>query len=152
MCKYKYACCTLLLHVTPYNTGRTHRNVWLATETQWKTENRADIYFSTWVWLRETIKLRTLTIEAARLADRIDEMVEVFLDWILSAGLMLPVAVADLGGAHPARPPPRSKIFSISCSFSENLTKSYVGVPPRGLAPPPTGNPGSAPVLVIILQ
>ena len=34
-----------------------------------------------------------------------------------------------------------SKI-SISCSFSENLTKPYVSAP-RGLAPPPRGNPGS---------
>ena len=41
--------------------------------------------------------------------------------------------------------PLRPKIFSISCSFSENLTKLYVGAPPRGLVPPPTGNPGSAP-------
>ena len=58
---------------------------------------------------------------------------------------MVYIAVADLGGAHPAPPPPPwSKIFSISCSFSENLTKSYVA-PPRGLAPSPTGNPGSAP-------
>ena len=48
-------------------------------------------------------------------------------------------------------PPLRSKIFSISCSFSENLTKSYVGTPPRGLAPPPTGNPGSAPEIYSIL-
>ena len=55
-------------------------------------------------------------------------------------------AVADLGGAAPLRP----KIFSISCSFSENLTKSYVGAPPRGSAPPPTGNPGSAPGVVLV--
>ena len=57
-------------------------------------------------------------------------------------------AVADLGrGAPGARPdpPPRPKMFSISCSFSEILTKSYVGAPLRGSAPPPTGNPGSAP-------
>ena len=40
--------------------------------------------------------------------------------------------------------PLRPKIFSISCSFSENLAKSYVSAP-AGLAPPPTGNPGSAP-------
>ena len=41
--------------------------------------------------------------------------------------------------------PPRPKIFSISCSFSQNLAKSYVGTPAGWLAPPPTGNPGSAP-------
>ena len=43
---------------------------------------------------------------------------------------------------------PRPNISSISCSFSENLAKSYVGAPPppfRELASPPTGNPGSAP-------
>ena len=45
--------------------------------------------------------------------------------------------VADPGGR-----PLRANIFSISCSFSE---KSYVGAPPGGLAPAPTGNPGSAP-------
>ena len=51
--------------------------------------------------------------------------------------------VADLRGGAPLR----TKMFSISCSFSENLAKSYVGAPPPpgGLAPPPTGNPGSAP-------
>ena len=43
------------------------------------------------------------------------------------------------------RPPLRPKIFSILCSFSEYLAKSYVAPLPGGLAPPPTGNPGSAP-------
>ena len=39
-------------------------------------------------------------------------------------------------GAHPARPPPlRPKIFSISCSFLENLTKLYVGAPLEGWRP-----------------
>ena len=38
------------------------------------------------------------------------------------------------------------QILSISCSFWENLAKSYVGTPPRELAPPTRGNPG--PVLV----
>ena len=52
-------------------------------------------------------------------------------------------------GGAPGAPPLRPKIFSISCSFSENLTKSYVGAPPRGSAPPPTGNPGSAPELCV---
>ena len=38
-------------------------------------------------------------------------------------------------GASSA-PPLRPKIFSISCSFSENLTKSYVGAPtPEGRRP-----------------
>ena len=40
--------------------------------------------------------------------------------------------------------PPRIKMNLISCSFWENLANLYVGTP-RGLAPPPTGNPGSAP-------
>ena len=54
------------------------------------------------------------------------------------------LAVVDLGGA-PGVHPPWPKIFSISCSFSQNLAKSYVGAPLGGLAPPHTGNPGSAP-------
>ena len=37
------------------------------------------------------------------------------------------MTVADLRGAPP--PPLQTKIFSISCSFSENLAKSYVGAP-----------------------
>ena len=55
------------------------------------------------------------------------------------------IPVADLGGHTQHTPPPQSKIFLISCSFSENLTKSYVGAPQR-VGAPPTGNPGSAPV------
>ena len=55
------------------------------------------------------------------------------------------MAVADLGGAPGANPPsPRPKIFSISCSFSRNLA-NHMLAPPGGLAPPPMGNPGSAP-------
>ena len=49
-------------------------------------------------------------------------------------------SLVDLGGTGP-------EIFSIPCSFSENLAISYVGAPPGWLAPPPTGNPGSAPGL-----
>ena len=41
------------------------------------------------------------------------------------------VAVADSRGVAP---PPRPKIFSILCSFSENLAKPYVG-PPEGWRP-----------------
>ena len=40
---------------------------------------------------------------------------------------------------------PRVQILSILCSFWENLAKLHVGTP-RGLAPPPRGNPGSATV------
>ena len=39
--------------------------------------------------------------------------------------------------------PPGAQILSISCSFWENLAKTYVGAPGE-LAPPPRGNPGSA--------
>ena len=50
--------------------------------------------------------------------------------------------IGGFNGGAPLRP----KIVSISCSFLQNLAKSYVGAPlPIGLAPPPTGNPGSAP-------
>ena len=41
-------------------------------------------------------------------------------------------------------PPPRTKIFLISCSFWENPANLYVGAPP-GLAPPPMRNPVFAP-------
>ena len=40
-------------------------------------------------------------------------------------------------------------MFSILCSFSDILAKLYVGTLPGGLAPPPTGNPGSVPEEVI---
>ena len=49
---------------------------------------------------------------------------------------MQAISVADLGGAQGAPPPPLgAQILSISCSFRENLAKSYVGAPP----PPPPG-------------
>ena len=38
--------------------------------------------------------------------------------------------VADLGDAPGAPPSPRSKIFSISCSFSQNLAKIYMSALP----------------------
>ena len=43
-----------------------------------------------------------------------------------------------MGGLWP-------KIFSISCKFLENLSKSYVGAPTLEGRRPSTGNPGSAP-------
>ena len=47
------------------------------------------------------------------------------------------VPVADLGGGRRGRAPPLgTQILSISCSFRENLAKSYVGAPPGELAPP----------------
>ena len=61
----------------------------------------------------------------------------VFAITLVVIPILAMLSVADLGGARPARAGP--KIFSISCSFYENLAKSYVGAP-RGLA-----NPGSAP-------
>ena len=52
-------------------------------------------------------------------------------------------AVADLHSKIlDVPPPPRVQILSISCSFWENLTKSYVG-PPEGWRPP-RGYPASA--------
>ena len=57
--------------------------------------------------------------------------------------------VADLRG-RLRRDPLLAKIFSISCSFSEILAKSYMP-PPAGLAPTPTGNPGSAPAIRAIV-
>ena len=62
----------------------------------------------------------------------------------------------DSGGPKWARgtrpPPPRLQILSISCNFSENMAKSYVGAPlPGELAPPPRGNHGSATVKVVIV-
>ena len=54
--------------------------------------------------------------------------------------------MADLRGARGRRAPLGVEILSISCSFWENLAKSYVGTPPGELAPPPRGNPGSATV------
>ena len=47
------------------------------------------------------------------------------------------------GNAGDTCSPAGVQILSISCSFWEILAKSYVGVPPRELASPPRGNPGS---------
>ena len=47
-------------------------------------------------------------------------------------------------GGSKGGAPPWIQILSISCSFWENLAKSYAGAPPGELAPPPRGNPGSA--------
>ena len=47
---------------------------------------------------------------------------------------LLPIlySVADLRGARPSPPSPvEAQILSISCSFWENLAKSYVGAPPH---------------------
>ena len=59
-------------------------------------------------------------------------------------------AVADLHSKILDTPP--VQILSISCSFWENLAKSYVGAtpppPPGELASPPQGNPGSATALI----
>ena len=55
------------------------------------------------------------------------------------------VTVADLRVGREGRPPPLGvQILSISCSFWENLAKSYVGALPGELAPLPRGNSGSA--------
>ena len=61
------------------------------------------------------------------------------------------ISVADLRGGRDGRASSRSKFLSISCSFGENLVKSYVGIP-QGLAPPPRGNLGYATAFIINLQ
>ena len=48
-------------------------------------------------------------------------------------------AVADLRGARGTPPPGGAQILSISCSFWENMAKSYVGAPPRGVGAPSSG-------------
>ena len=50
----------------------------------------------------------------------------------------LPLPAADGGGGCSRCAPPWPKMFSIPCSFLENMAKWYVGYP-RGLAPPPWG-------------
>ena len=56
-----------------------------------------------------------------------------------------PLSLADLRGGARGMRAPGVQILLISCSFWENLAKSYVGAPlPGGLAPPPRRNPGSA--------
>ena len=47
-------------------------------------------------------------------------------------------------GAQRMRAPLGVQILSISCSFSENSAKLYVGTLLGELVPPPRGNPGSA--------
>ena len=57
-------------------------------------------------------------------------------------------SVADLrgGGTPGKRAPPMGQIFSqFHAVFRKFLAKSYVAPAPGELAPPPTGNPGSAP-------
>ena len=71
-------------------------------------------------------------------------------------------SVADLRGREGRAPPlgsdgskggaPRPKMFSISCVFLEFLENHRLATPPGGLAPPPMGNPGSAPAGVQILS
>ena len=56
--------------------------------------------------------------------------------------------LCEYSGGSKGAPPLRPKIFSISCSFWENLTKSCWR-PPRGSAPHPTRNPGSAPGIAL---
>ena len=52
--------------------------------------------------------------------------------------------VADLGG-HPARAPPTAQNFLNFMQFFAKFGKITCWRPPGGLAPPPMGNPGSAP-------
>ena len=61
---------------------------------------------------------------------------------------LLHFAVADLGG-HPRNvPSPMGQNFLKLMWFFGNFCQNHMlAPPPRGLAPPPTGNPGSAPAL-----
>ena len=64
---------------------------------------------------------------------------------VLMYGIMYGSSGGSKGDVRDA--PPGIQILSISCSFWENLAKSYVGAlspPPGGLVPPPLGNPRSA--------
>ena len=59
-----------------------------------------------------------------------------------------PPPVADLGGGAPgARPPYGPKFSRFHAVFRKIWQNRMLAPPPRGLAPPPTGNPGSAPAL-----
>ena len=58
--------------------------------------------------------------------------------------LYLPLPSGGSKGGAGDAPPPGVEILSISCSFWENSTNSYVGAPPGSWRPPPWGNPGSA--------
>ena len=50
------------------------------------------------------------------------------------------------GGRSRRAPPPTARNFLIFMQFlGQILQKSMLAPPPRELAPPPTGNPGSAP-------
>ena len=71
----------------------------------------------------------------------------------LSATLENPQLLFNCSGGSKGVPPapPQPKIFSISCSFLENLAKSSIRPPPWRVGAPPTGNPGSAPELYAIL-
>ena len=53
------------------------------------------------------------------------------------------------GSRRPPPPPLRTKIFSISCSFSENLVKIICWRPRWGVGALSYGNPGSAPGSVL---
>ena len=64
------------------------------------------------------------------------------IGFMCSCGKTERVPVADLRG--PRRTPIWPKLFSISCSFGKIWQNRMLAPHPRGLEPPPTGNPGSA--------
>ena len=61
----------------------------------------------------------------------------------MTAELLVP-AVADPGGAPPARPPYGSRFFRFDIQIFRNVAASGVGASPYVVGAPPTGNPGSA--------
>ena len=64
------------------------------------------------------------------------------------------MTIASLSGGSTARPPYGPKFSQFHVVF-QKIWQNHMLVPPpppRGLAPPPTGNPGSAPVTNIITR
>ena len=49
--------------------------------------------------------------------------------WTWNHSAIQTISSGGFRGGRTLRAPPWPKIFSVSCSFSENLTKSYVGAP-----------------------
>ena len=59
--------------------------------------------------------------------------------------------VADLGGC-PQHAPPYSPKFSQFHAVFQKIWQNHMLAAPQGSAPPPTGNPGSAPDYVLAIN